>query len=280
MKKWYAVIGDPIAQSMSPGMHDHWLKENGIDAAYLPIHAKSENLQSVIASLELLGCSGWNVTVPHKSDILPFLDSVDDAAAHMEAVNTVVIEKEGSLVGYNTDGIGFVRAFEEKYGNSHKEKEILIIGAGGAAKGIAFALRNAGYGSITFTNRTMANAESLSARLPDATCLSIAEAEQQLSRFGIIIQTTSVGMAFTSKGMPLDPSNVSPGTAVIDIIYNPLETEFLASARRKGASPSNGLGMFVHQGALSFEKWTGIRPDTVGMMEQLTQQLEDQHVNE
>ncbi|MBD7906888.1 shikimate dehydrogenase [Sporosarcina gallistercoris] len=279
MKKWFAVIGDPVAQSMSPGMHDYWLQENGIDAAYLPIHAKSENLQSVITSLKLLGCSGWNVTVPHKSDILPFLGSVDDAAAHMDAVNTVVIEEEGSLVGYNTDGIGFVRALEEKYGKTRKEEEILIIGAGGAAKGIAFALRSAGYGPITFTNRTMANAEELSERLPNSTCLTIAEAEQQLSRFGIIIQTTSVGMAFSSEGMPLNPINVSPGTAAIDIIYNPLETEFLATARKKGADPANGIGMFVHQGALSFEKWTGIRPDTVGMMEQLTQQLEDQHAN-
>lgn len=279
MKKWFAVIGDPVAQSMSPGMHDYWLRENGIDASYLPIHAKSENLQAVIASLELLGCSGWNVTVPHKSDILPFLGSVDDAAELMDAVNTVVIEEEGSLVGYNTDGLGFVRALEEKYGDDRKADEILIIGAGGAAKGIAFALRSAGYGPITFTNRTMANAEDLSERLSDSTCLTIAEAEQQLARYGIIIQTTSVGMAYSSKGMPLDPFNVAPGTAAIDIIYNPLETEFLATARKNGAETANGIGMFVHQGALSFEKWTGIRPTTVEMMERLTQQLEDQHAN-
>ncbi len=279
MKKWFAVIGDPVAQSMSPGMHDYWFKENKIDAAYLPVHAKSEKLHSVISSLRLLGCSGWNVTVPHKSDILPFLDSVDEAAAHMGAVNTVVIEGGGALVGYNTDGIGFVDALEEKYGNDRKKEEILIIGAGGAAKGIAFALRSAGYGSITFTNRTMTNAYELSKRLSNSTCLPIAEAELQLARFGIIIQTTSVGMAFSTGGMPLDPSNASPGTATVDIIYNPLETEFLAAARNSGAATANGIGMFVHQGALAFEKWTGIHPDTAGMMEQLTQQLEDQHDN-
>ncbi|REB09958.1 shikimate dehydrogenase [Sporosarcina sp. BI001-red] len=279
MKKWFAVIGDPVAQSMSPGMHDYWLQENGIDATYLPIRAKSEKLQSVIESLEMLGCSGWNVTVPHKSDILPFLDRVDEAAEHMGAVNTVVIEEKESLVGYNTDGIGFVRALEETYGNDRKEDEILIIGAGGAAKGIAFALRNAGYGSITFTNRTMANANDLSKRLSNSTCLTIADAQQHLARFGIIIQTTSVGMAYSTEGMPLDPANVAPGTAAIDIIYNPLETKFLETARNKGAKTANGIGMFVHQGALAFEKWTGIRPDTVGMMEQLTQTLEDQYAN-
>lgn len=279
MKNWFAVIGDPVAQSMSPGMHDYWLKENNIDATYLPVHAKSEDLPSVISSLRLLGCSGWNVTVPHKSDILPFLDGIDEAAALMDAVNTVVIEGEGDLVGYNTDGLGLVRALEEKYGNNRKDDEILIIGAGGAAKGIAFALRNAGYGSITFTNRTMENAFELSKRLSNSACLTIKEAEQQLARFGIIIQTTSVGMAFAADGMPLDPSNAAPGTAAIDIIYNPLETEFLAAARNSGAETANGIGMFVHQGALAFEKWTGIHPDTVGMMEQLTQQSEDQHAN-
>ncbi|MGN7409789.1 shikimate dehydrogenase [Sporosarcina sp. SAFN-010] len=279
MKKWFAVIGDPIAQSMSPGMHDHWLKENGIDATYIPVHAKTKELPSVIASLQLLGCSGWNVTVPHKSDILPFLGGVDEAAAHMEAVNTVVAGENGRLVGSNTDGSGFVRALEEKYGSGRKKDEILIIGAGGAAKGIAFALRSAGYGAITFTNRTLKNATSISERLSNSTYLTIAEAEQQLARFGIIIQTTSVGMLFSSEGMPLDPSNVTPGTAAIDIIYNPLETEFLATARNKGAETANGIGMFVHQGALAFEKWTGIRPDTVGMMKRLTQQLEDQHAN-
>ncbi|WP_432355185.1 shikimate dehydrogenase [Sporosarcina sp. A2] len=279
MKKWFAVIGDPIEQSMSPGMHDFWFQENGIDASYIPIHAKKDDLQSVILSLQLLGCRGWNVTVPHKSDILPYLGHIDKSAAIMEAVNTVEYDEAGSLIGSNTDGTGFVRALEEKFGLEHKQDEILIIGAGGAAKGIAFGLRESGYGAITFTNRTMKHAEVLSARLPNSSCLANHEAEQQLARFGIIIQTTSVGMAFSSEGMPLDPSNVSPGAATIDIIYNPLETKFLTAARNKGARTANGIGMFVHQGASAFEKWTGIRPNTVGMMEQLTQKLEDHHDN-
>lgn len=278
MKKWFAVIGEPISQSMSPAMHDYWFAENKIDATYLPIHVKRGELESTISSLQRLGCSGWNVTVPHKSDILPCLDSIDDSANHMNAVNTIVANADG-LVGFNTDGEGFVCAFEETYGNAKKSGNILIIGAGGAAKGIAFAMQGAGYESITFTNRTLEHAQSLSKRLLNAKSLSILEAEQQLDRFDIIIQTTSVGMAYGKEGMPLNPALVSQATAVIDIIYNPLETEFLKSAKDKGAATANGVGMFVHQGALAFEKWTTIKPDTSGMIERLTQQLEEHHDN-
>ena len=278
MKKWFAVIGDPIAQSMSPDMHDYWFQENDIDATYLPIRIKQEDLQTVISSLQLMGCRGWNVTVPHKSAILPSLDYVDAAAERMGAVNTVVSDSSG-LHGSNTDGAGFVRAFEETFGSGKQNEDILIIGAGGAARGIAFALQTSGYSSITVTNRTIENARLLSDRLLDAKTLSITDAEQQLSRFGIIIQTTSVGMAFSSDGMPLNPSLISKGAAVIDIIYNPLETKFLATAKAKGAVTANGIGMFVHQGALAFEKWTGIQPNTVKMIERLTQQLEEHHDN-
>lgn len=279
VKKWFAVIGDPIAQSMSPRMHDIWFEENGIDATYVPIRAKRGQLENAITSLRTLGCSGWNVTVPHKSDILTTLSHIDVAAKHMEAVNTVTIGQDGKLSGFNTDGIGFVAALEEHYGTHRKEDKILIIGAGGAAKGIAFALYNSGYGSITFTNRTLTNAQLVSDRLPDSSVLSIDEAQKNLGRFGIIVQTTTVGMAFADSGMPLDPSNVLPGTAVIDIIYNPIETQFLSVAKERGALVSNGIGMFVHQGARSFERWTGIYPDTAGMITRLTQQLEDQYAN-
>ncbi len=113
MKKWYAVIGDPIAQSMSPHMHDTWFQENGIDASYIPIHVEAAELGEAVASLKRLGCSGWNVTVPHKSAIIPFLDHVDEEARRMNAVNTVKVLEDGTLFGTNTDGRGFVRSLQE-----------------------------------------------------------------------------------------------------------------------------------------------------------------------
>lgn len=273
MKKWYAVIGDPIAQSMSPAVHDAWFVENELDASYIPVHVTAQGLQEAVASLKNLGCSGWNVTVPHKSAIIPFLDQLEPSAKLMDAVNTVHVLPDGSLVGSNTDGQGFVRALEESYGMQCKESKVLMIGAGGAARGIAYALQGAGYGPISFTNRTVEKAEQLAAGITNSAVLSIMEAESSLAEFGLIVQTTTVGMNFAQPGMPLDPKNVVEGTVVADIIYNPLETEFLAEARKKGAQTMNGVGMFAHQGALAFETWTGTRPNTQQMIQKITTTL-------
>lgn len=273
MKKWYAVIGDPIAQSMSPSMHEAWFDEENMDATYIPIHVTADRLREVVESLKILGCSGWNVTVPHKSAIIPFLNQLDSSAKQMNAVNTVLVLEDGTLVGSNTDGRGFVRSLEEAFGEQCKDKKVLVIGAGGAARGIAFALHSAGYGPIFFTNRTLEKAEQLATELTESMVLSIAEAELSLSEFGLIVQTTSVGMNFAQNGMPLNPENISEGTVVADIIYNPLETEFLAESRKRGAHTLNGVGMFVHQGALAFETWTEVRPDTGFMIEKITTTL-------
>ena len=182
MRKWYAVIGDPIAQSMSPAMHGAWFDDNAIDAAYIPLHITADKLGQAVEGLKNLGCNGWNVTVPHKTAIIPFLDQLDPSAEQMDAVNTVHVLPDGSLVGSNTDGLGFVRSLEEAYGTECKGKKVLLIGAGGAARGIAFALQTMGYGSITITNRTLEKAEQLAAGLQDANVLSLTEAEQYASR--------------------------------------------------------------------------------------------------
>ena len=234
MKKWYAVIGDPISQSMSPSMHDEWFENNELQATYIPVHVKEENLEDAVLSFKSLGCSGWNVTVPHKGAIIQYLDEIDPFAKQMNAVNTVEVLPNGLLRGSNTDGLGFVRSLEELYGAQCKGSEVLIIGAGGAARGIGYALHKAGYGPITFTNRTLEKAQQVSTEIPDAKALPIAEAEQSLAMYSLIIQTTSVGMNFAQKGMPLNPENIANGTVVADIIYNPLKTEFLLEAEKKG----------------------------------------------
>lgn len=279
MKKWYAVIGDPIEQSMSPMMHDAWFTENALDKTYIPLHVSAEKLEQAISSLKMLGCSGWNVTVPHKTAIIPFLDELDPSAKQMNAVNTVVVRADGSLMGFNTDGEGFVRSLEEVYGETSKATKVLLIGAGGAARGIAFALQAAGYGPLVFTNRTIDKADLLAQELKDASVISLEEAERSLGEFGLIVQTTSVGMNFAQAGMPLNPDNVQANAIVADIIYNPLETALLTKARENGARILNGTGMFVHQGALAFSKWTMIQPDTSKMIETITNKLGGTHVN-
>lgn len=279
MKKWYAVIGDPIGQSMSPMMHDQWFEENELDKTYIPIHVSEDELEATVTSLRKLGCSGWNVTVPHKSAIIPFLDELDPAAKLMNAVNTVKVDENGSLKGFNTDGEGFVRSIEEAYGDSCKSEKVLIIGAGGAARGIAYALYALGYGPIVFTNRTIEKATVLADGLEGASVLSLQEAESSLSQFGLIVQTTSVGMNFAQSGLPLDPKNVRENAVVADIIYNPLETAFLTQASENGARILNGVGMFVHQGALAFNKWTNCQPDTEKMIQNITTKLGGTYVN-
>lgn len=273
MKKWYAVIGDPIAQSMSPRMHDMWFRESGIDAAYIPIHVETEQLGDAVASLKRLGCSGWNVTVPHKSAIIPFLDQVDEEAKRMDAVNTVKVLEDGTLFGTNTDGRGFVRSLQEIGASREDVDDLLIIGAGGAASGISYALESAGFGPITITNRTIVKAREMSESFAGGSALSLEDAQLEIGKFGLIVQTTSVGMNFAQSGIPLDPTGISEGTIVADIIYNPLETEFLRRASGAGGQTMNGVGMFVHQGALAFELWTGVYPDTKKMIQSITTEL-------
>ncbi|MFJ3386573.1 shikimate dehydrogenase [Lysinibacillus sp. NPDC086135] len=273
MKKWFAVMGDPIEHSKSPAMHNAWFEEMSIDATYIPVHVSSENLESAVAGLKTLGASGWNITIPHKTAIIPYLDELDELAKKMGAVNTVVRTKEGRLKGYNTDGVGFVRSLEEAVGKSHKDKPVLLIGAGGAARGIAFAMQQQGYTNLTIANRTVANAQAIVDEMGVGHAISLAEAEELLADFGILVQMTSAGLATGNFLMPFSLERLAKGAIVADIVYNPLMTPFLKAAEEKGATVVTGLGMFVHQGAIAFEHWLGEYPNTNSMIAQLKAQL-------
>ncbi|MGE7912778.1 shikimate dehydrogenase [Lysinibacillus xylanilyticus] len=273
MKKWFAVIGDPIEHSKSPAMHNAWFEEMSIDATYIPVHVSSENLESAVAGLKTLGASGWNITIPHKTAIIPYLDELDELAEKMGAVNTVVQTKEGKLKGYNTDGVGFVRSLEEAVGKSHKNKPVLLIGAGGAARGIAFAMQQQGYTNLTIANRTVANAQAIVDEMGIGTAISLIEAEETLTDFGILVQMTSAGLATGNFSMPFSLERLTEGAIVADIVYNPLMTPFLQAAEEKGATVVTGLGMFVHQGAIAFEHWLSEYPNTNSMIAHLKVQL-------
>lgn len=273
MKKWFAVIGDPIEHSKSPAMHNAWFEEMSIEATYIPLHVSSEQLEAAVAGLKTLGASGWNVTIPHKTAIIPYLDELDELAQKMGAVNTVVRTTEGKLIGYNTDGVGFVRSLEEAVGSSHKDKPVLLVGAGGAARGIAFAMQQQGYSDLTMTNRTVANAQAIVDEMGIGRAISLKEAEETLAHFSIIVQMTSAGLATGNFSMPFSLNRLAKGAIVADIVYNPLMTPFLQAAEEKGATIVTGLGMFVHQGAIAFEHWLGDYPNTNSMIVQLNAQL-------
>ena len=273
MKKWFAVIGDPIAQSKSPEMHNAWFESLNIDATYVPVQVNEAELANAVASLKLLGVSGWNVTIPHKQAIIPLLDELDEMAAKMGAVNTVVRTKEGKLKGYNTDGAGFVRSLEDVIGDAKRSEALLVIGAGGAARGIVHALNAAGYSDITIANRTVSKAQAIIDEIGTGKAITLDEAEQTLDRFKIFVQTTPAGMTTGEVALPFSLEKFPTQAIAADIVYNPLMTPFLQAAASREATIVNGLGMFVHQGALSFNYWLQQYPPTDVMMHKLTEQL-------
>lgn len=274
MKKWYAVIGDPIGHSLSPFMHNSWFAQQKIDATYIPIHVKAEMLKQSVASMKLLGIDGFNVTIPHKEKILPFLDELDDMAEKMGAVNTVVRLPNGKLKGYNTDGLGFVRSLEEVVADQQRQQPLLIVGAGGAARGIAFALEATGYNDITICNRTVEKAAAICHELTQpARSMSLQQASDELEKFEIIIQTTPAGLKNGHFDLPFSIKKLNSEAIVADIVYNPLMTPLLQAASEKGATVVSGLGMFVHQGALAFSYWTEQTPDIVAVKDQLLENL-------
>ncbi|MFJ8063078.1 shikimate dehydrogenase [Psychrobacillus sp. NPDC096426] len=275
MKKWFAVIGNPIAHSLSPYMHDIWLSEQHINASYIPIHVEEGKLADAIQSLKLLGCSGWNVTVPYKEAIIPYLDEIDDSAKGIGAVNTVVKTDDDRFVGYNTDGLGFI----ESLGPLDQTNRILILGAGGAARGIGHAFKQVGFSHIVIANRTYANAKRLVEELQLGQAITLEEAEATLGQFDIVVQTTPQGMKSSSATLPIQLSQIKEHAIIADIVYNPLVTPFLEEAKKYNVRTVNGLGMLVHQGAIAFKYWNGIKPNTEQMVERLTEQLGGNYVN-
>lgn len=274
MKKMFGVIGDPIGHSMSPAMHNDLFQLYNIDASYLPFQVLKDDLETAVKGLKALGASGFNVTIPHKTAIMPYLDKIDPLAQAIGAVNTVKNEN-GMFIGYNTDGPGFVKGLEGLAADL-EERSALIIGAGGAARAIYFSMAKAGINRIDLYNRTIKKAEELVETCPyqvKSRVLDRANTERLLGEYQLIVQTTSIGMVPEVDFSPLTLENVSSKALVSDIIYNPLKTKLLKEAASKGAATQNGIDMFVYQGALAFEHWTGIFPDTERMKAHVLKQL-------
>ena len=270
MKNLYGLLGCPVEHSMSPEMHNDLFAYYGIDGYYHAFHVEAENLGDAVIGLKALNIKGFNVTIPHKVSMMGYLDEIDEIALNIGAVNTV-INNNGKLVGYNTDGDGFIKSLEAVITKSLSDAKILIIGSGGAARGILISLAAKGASNIDVSNRTLISASQLRSECKfklKGSALSLKEAEESLQQYDVIINTTSVGMHPNIDNIPLSLNKLLPHTVVSDIIYNPLQTSFLIEATRRGAVTLNGVGMFVNQGALAFHKWTGRFPD-VNRMEQL-----------
>lgn len=266
--KLYGVIGQPIAQSLSPRLHNNLFKSYHIDGLYFPIDVSSENLEKLVAGFRLLNFGGFNITKPHKQQIMNHLDSIDPLAEKIGAVNTVVC-KNGSLIGYNTDGYGFIKAIEATSFKKPKAcLNVLILGCGGAVKAVSMALADWGVKKIIIANRTLEKAQRLSDQInaswsEKAQAIELAESSLRLAckDADIIVNGTSLGMIDHIEQTPLAAKFFKPGILVYDMIYSPGQTRFLREAKESGALTQNGLDMLLYQGLLAFEHWTGIFPD-------------------
>lgn len=254
------VIGHPIAHSRSPLIHGAWLTEHGIAGSYERIDVAPAELPAFVERLRSGEFAGGNVTVPHKEAVLPLLDEVGDAARAIGAVNTLWSEG-GRLHGDNTDVLGFLGHLDATAPRwSETVGTALVLGAGGAARGIAFGLKSRGIGRIVVVNRGRERAEALAATLGrPLEARDWAERSALVAAADLVVNTTALGM----KGQPpldIDLSGLRPGTIVDDVVYVPLKTALLAEAERRGGIPVDGLGMLLHQAVPGFARWFGVTP--------------------
>jgi shikimate dehydrogenase len=255
------VIGWPVAQSRSPVLHGHWLSQYGVKGTYLPLPVQPEQLADAVRGLRALGFSGCNVTIPHKLGVLKLVDRVDPVAARIGAVNTIVVQDDGALSGFNTDAYGFLASLRDVQDDfKASASPVVILGAGGAARAVVVALLDDGAAEIRLTNRTMERAQELSRIDPSRiTVIDWGKRNTALEGAALLVNTTSQGMVGYP---PLDLSlDALPKTAMVsDIVYNPLETPLLAAARKRGNKAVDGLGMLLHQAVPAFEAFYGVRP--------------------
>lgn len=264
--KIIGIYGNPIEHSLSPLMHNKAFQALNLDYAYIPFNIKKENLKDAINSIRTLGLVGLNITIPHKEAVITSLDEVSNEARLIGAVNTIVNDN-GKLIGYNTDGAGFYQSLIKLTGEIPKNKKIFIIGTGGASRAVAFQLALEEAGKLILTNRNYQKGYQLAEELANNTKSNIemvefksSKIEDIIPKVDIIINTTPIGMYPNVNDDPIiAPELISPNTIVCDLIYNPYKTLLLRKAEDKGCKVVPGIGMLLYQGVLGFEKWTGVK---------------------
>lgn len=259
------VIGHPISHSLSPKIHGYWLKEHGIDGLYAAWDVPPADLDTFMANMSENNIVGMNVTLPHKEKMFEMVPTQDKHAQTIGAINTVFTNENGKLEGMNTDHLGFMQHLKNSYPDFEcKDANVLVLGAGGAAMAIIYAMLREGAANVMISNRTPGRAEAIRDRLPEAygNKLRLTKWEERaraLSIIDVVIHTTSLGM---DGQLPLDMdlSLLKPDAIVADIVYTPLETELLRNAHARGNRTMDGLGMLLHQAVPGFEKWYGVKP--------------------
>ncbi len=252
MKK-YLVIGNPISHSLSPELHNYWIKQNGLDAIYEKKKLNNNELENLISNIKQGNINGINVTVPFKNVVIPFLDELSDEAKITQSVNTIYL-KDKKTIGHNTDIEGFKNAIK-KINFDFNNKKIFILGAGGVVPSIIYASIKMGSSEILISNRTKEKAEKVKNIFDNIKLINWGE----IPNFDVIINATSMGLKHEDK-LNIDLTKIGKNKLFYDVIYNPSETSFLTIGKKLGNKYENGKLMFVYQAFSAFKLWHGIEP--------------------
>ena len=271
--KLAGIMGWPVGHSRSPSIHNHWIKQHDLNGAYvyLPVNpANPDDLKAALKGLSVMGFAGCNLTLPHKVMALPMVDRLDATAKRMGAINTIVVEADGSLSGYNNDGYGYIQSLLVAKPDWQADAgSALIMGAGGAARAVLVSLAEKGVKDIRICNRTDSHAHDLVAAFKDdfaqnlgttLTAVPWEQRHQALADVALLVNTTSQGMG---SNPPLDIHlDLLPTTALVsDVVYIPMETSLLKAAKARGNATAGGLNMLLHQARPAFHKWFGVLPE-------------------
>ncbi len=270
------LFGRPVAHSLSPLMHNAAFEYQQLPFAYAAFEIQNDQVKEAVEAIRALGMRGVNVTIPHKVAVMPYLDRIDPLAERIGAVNTIVNE-QGELIGYNTDGAGFVRSLVEETEIELRDLTITMLGAGGAARAVACTLAEAGVQKINIVNRSLGRAETLASFLSPMVAVEVlpfTQAKEAVAESSLLINTTSIGMFPHMEEMPVESECLRQDLIVSDLIYNPLETKLIQQAKERGAVHHSGVGMFINQGALAYELWTGQAAPVNKMREIVLQHLQ------
>ena len=256
------VMGWPVAHTRSPAIHNHWIAQYSLKGAYVQLPVQPQNLEAAIRGLPALGFAGCNITVPHKVNAMQLMDTLHPAARRVAAINTVVVQADGSLLGMNNDGYGYIQSLRDAQPDWRGDAgPALVVGAGGAARAIVVALLDEGAPEVRLCNRTQEKAQALRDAFGDrVTVVPWADRNSAMAGVRLLVNTTTQGM----HGQPaLDVAlDDLPAEALVsDAIYIPLETPLLAAARQRGHQTVNGLGMLLNQARPAFQAWFGVLPE-------------------
>jgi shikimate dehydrogenase len=271
--KLAGVIGWPVAHSRSPVIHNHWIKQHGLNGAYvlLPVNpANPDDLKAALKGLSVMGFAGCNLTLPHKVMALPLVDRINDTARLMGAINTIVVEADGSLSGYNNDGYGYIQSLLAAQPDWRADAgPVLVMGAGGAARAVVVSLAEKGAKDIRVCNRTDSHARDFAAEFAvdfaqnlgaKMTAVPWAQRHQALLDIALLVNTTSQGMG-SNPALDISLDLLSKTALVSDVVYIPMETPLLAAAKARGNPTAGGLNMLLHQARPAFQKWFGVLPE-------------------